>query len=134
MPAAYRTTLGSLAAEQVDAIVGKLATAEADRTHGTTQNDQIAAWRVGLAVLLELRSFLLERLPEAASWGLLLEYTVPRRYSRLDAVLLARDVVIVIEFKVGATTYQPGARWQVECYCRDLCDFHAESARRPVVP
>lgn len=65
---------------------------------------------------------------------LLLEYPIPRRGKRIDAVILVHDIILVLEFKCGARTYDREARTQVEDYCLDLRDFHAESRRRVLVP
>jgi hypothetical protein len=65
---------------------------------------------------------------------ILLEYPIPRRGKRIDAVLLASALVIVLEFKCGADCYAREGIAQVEDYCLDLRDFHKESLGRTVVP
>ncbi|HSB14223.1 MAG TPA: DUF2075 domain-containing protein [Bryobacteraceae bacterium] len=72
--------------------------------------------------------------PFAGDWHLLLEYPIPRRGKRIDAVLLAKDLILVIEFKCGARQYDRVAHVQVEDYCLDLRDFHRESRNRTLVP
>jgi hypothetical protein len=47
-------------------------------------------------------------------------------------VFLAPGVVIVVEFKNGATTYSRSDLWQAQDYALDLRDFHLESAGVPV--
>lgn len=63
-----------------------------------------------------------------------MEYEIPRRQRRIDAVLIADTIVLVIEFKVGATSFERAALWQVEDYALDLRDFHKESHGRVIVP
>lgn len=68
------------------------------------------------------------------TWGILLEYPIPRRGKRIDVVLLAAGVVFVIEFKDGESKYLKDFISQVEDYCLDLRDFHFESKDRVIVP
>jgi hypothetical protein len=65
---------------------------------------------------------------------LLLEFTVPRMGRRIDVVLLIGPVVFVIEFKLGATTFDRSAIEQVWDYALDLKNFHAGSHDVPIVP
>ena len=60
-------------------------------------------------------------------WALVLEYPIPRRGKRIDAVLLAGRLVIVLEFKCGVRHYSREAIDQLEDYCLDLRDFHRET-------
>lgn len=91
--------------------------------------EQLAAWREQIAIL---RSALGSG--GSGKWHLLLEYPIPRRGKRIDAVILAGDLIIVIEFKCGPRSYDRDARLQVEDYCLDLRDFHGESGQRILVP
>jgi hypothetical protein len=68
------------------------------------------------------------------AWQILLEYPIPRRGKRIDAVLLAAALVIVLEFKCGADCYAREGIAQIEDYCLDLRDFHKESLGRTIVP
>src|SRR5206468_3780915 len=55
-----------------------------------------------------------------------------RRMKRIDAVLIARDVILVFEFKraiADGTAY-----WQVWDYALDLVDFHKPSRDQTVIP
>jgi hypothetical protein len=47
---------------------------------------------------------------------------------------LADRPVLVLEFKVGANTFLPADRAQVEDYALDLFDFHAGSRQHVLVP
>jgi hypothetical protein len=49
-------------------------------------------------------------------------------------VLLAEDVIFVVEFKVGAVKFDSASKWQVEDYALDLRDFHVASEGRTIVP
>lgn len=63
-----------------------------------------------------------------------LEYTIPRMGKRVDAVLLYRGLIYVLEFKVGATEHPKSAIGQVLDYCLDLKNFHEQSHQRDIVP
>lgn len=65
---------------------------------------------------------------------LLLEYVIPRRGRRADAILLTQDLIFVIEFKIGASTFSAADVAQVEDYALDLRDFHLASRDRTIVP
>ena len=96
---------------------------------GSHENTQIEAWRAEIELL---RSQL--RRPEFQNWYIILEYEIPRRSRRPDAILLSGSTIYVIEFKIGATVYDSASRWQAECYARDLRDFHKGSDGRRIVP
>ena len=73
--------------------------------------------------------FLRERL-RGLSGSLFFEFSVPRMGRRIDVVLLTSGVVIVIEFKVGAATFDGSALDQVWDYALDLknrCSCGCES-------
>ncbi|MDQ6799354.1 MAG: DUF2075 domain-containing protein [Acidobacteriota bacterium] len=53
---------------------------------------------------------------------------------RVDVVLLIGPVVLVVEFKVGATDFDRSAIEQVWDYALDLKNFHEASHDRPIVP
>ena len=64
----------------------------------------------------------------------LLEFSIPRMGKRVDAVLLVGPIVFVLEFKVGATTFDRSSIDQVWDYGLDLKNFHAASHDLPIVP
>ncbi len=128
MPAFYRAAACEFLAHEEDLIVG--------RQSGVTSAaltelsaEQLAAWREQVSIL---RSALAGS--SSGNWHLLLEYPIPRRGKRIDAVILAGSLILVIEFKCGARKHDREARVQVEDYCLDLRDFHAESRKRTLVP
>ncbi|MGD0000982.1 MAG: DUF2075 domain-containing protein [Bryobacteraceae bacterium] len=128
MPALYHAPVSEFLAQEEDFIVGRL-TAVAGRAFTELVAEQLDAWRQQIAVLrMALRPH------PASSWHLLLEYPIPRRGKRIDTVILAEDLIIVVEFKCGSRKYDREARLQVEDYCLDLRDFHHESRGRIVVP
>lgn len=88
---------------------------------------QIEAWRYQIAHLKGALRIVDEG-------HILLEYTIPRMGKRIDAVLLFSGVVVVLEFKVGSSSFDRHANDQVTDYALDLKYFHAESHQRAIVP
>lgn len=96
--------------------------------------DQHAAWLEQAEVLARsLRAVVAEN-PAATTWSILLEYQIPGRPKRLDAVLLDGYGIIAVEFKVGADEFHSGDKWQLREYCWNLRDFHRESEGVPIAP
>lgn len=62
------------------------------------------------------------------------EFNVPRVGKRIDTVLIVRDLVIIIEFKVGADKFPAYAVEQVWDYALDLKNFHSESHDKTIIP
>lgn len=65
---------------------------------------------------------------------ILFEYTIPRIGKRIDNVLLINNIVFLLEFKVGETTYNRNEIDQVLDYALDLKNFHKESHNKLIVP
>jgi len=112
-------------------IVGVLSTKS---QHNELQRRQIKAWEREISVLKSASAEILQRDPAALQWSVLLEYPIPRRRKRLDAVLLARDIIYCIEFKTEDRVHSSQAKRQVEDYALDLRDFHELSRDRTIVP
>uniref|UniRef100_UPI003F495F92 hypothetical protein n=1 Tax=Cupriavidus yeoncheonensis TaxID=1462994 RepID=UPI003F495F92 len=103
---------------------------ESDSVSGFTQVShlQIQAWKGQLAILRDAARSLISTSPIRADAALVLEYRIPRREKRIDAVILFRDTVVVVEFKVGASTILPEDKVQVLDYTLDLAYYHSESS------
>ena len=108
-------------------ILGALATRLVE-THPINRDTQIVAWRTQIEVLRTATA----SLPPNSL--LLLEYPLLRLARRIDAILLTRSAILVLEFKVGERTISEADRRQVEDYALDLQDFHAGSHNNPIVP
>ena len=63
-----------------------------------------------------------------------LEFYIPRMGKRADALLIAGNIVFVIEFKVGSETHASSSLLQVEDYALDLRNFHEGSHKVPIIP
>ncbi len=85
---------------------------------------QISAWEDSLDVLQKTAAEVQSKRPDAAHWGLILEYRLQRRERRIDAVLVSPSVAFPMEFKTGDGTADSAARWQLAQYAMDLRDYH----------
>ena len=62
------------------------------------------------------------------------EYSIPRLGKRADVILLIKNVVIVLEYKVGDKSYERPDLEQVWDYALDLKYFHQKSHELWIVP
>lgn len=127
-------TLGDFRQADDAQVLGALTASVASTGIQTTRTTQIDSWKQQIQILRRTAIELIDAYPASASWHLILEYELPRRQKRPDAVLLAGDVILVVEFKIGASTFDASSRWQTEDYCLNLRDFHAESLGHSIVP
>lgn len=65
---------------------------------------------------------------------LFFEYDIPRMGRRIDAVIILANAILVVEFKVGDTTYHRYAIDQVWDYALDLKNFHQPSHTPLIAP
>jgi hypothetical protein len=119
----YNATVSSFLNDDPERILGVL-TAE---HHHSLEEPQRWAWLQQIMILKDA----LGSQPEGR---IFLEFYIPRMGKRADAVLIAENVVFVIEFKVGASNHASSALDQVEDYALDLKNFHQGSHTVPIVP
>ncbi len=115
-----------------DEIIGKLnkaGTAFASQWTITT-----TSWDSSIQILRKSCLELIEINPIFKNWHILLEYEIPRLLSRIDAVIIADDLIFVIEFKYDRRKYEVADIRQVEDYANDLLDFHLESKNKFIIP
>ncbi len=92
------------------------------------------AWDSSIQLLKKSFLELIEKDNNVSNWYLLLEYEIPRLQSRIDAVIVAEDLILVIEFKHDRKKYELADIRQVEDYAFDLHDFHKESRGKTIIP
>jgi len=128
VPALYDAPVSNFLTAEDDLIIGRLANVTR-QGFSELSAEQIEAWRDQLPVLRQALSRSC-----AKTWHLILEFPIPRRGKRIDAVVLSKNMALVLEFKCGAKHYERGAIAQVEDYCLDLRDFHKASRHLILVP
>ena len=134
MTAGFITSLSEFVSTEADQVIGQLTQSLTRQGFDQLRLKQVPAWEQQFSILQTACRGLLLRDVDAGDWHILLEYAIPRRQKRPDVVVLARDLVFVIEFKVGSQQHDSASKWQAESYARDLHDFHAESAGRVIIP
>lgn len=131
MPAFFSSTLRNLLTASISEVLGILADGNS-RARFPITPEQIEAWKFQLPPLQRAASELIRKVSGSGLWTVLLEYPIPRIGKRIDCVLLARDVIAVLEFKTGISPASGIA--QAEDYAAMLRDFHEPSHGRVVAP
>lgn len=122
---AYSGSLSEFLEAKAETVLGVLAAASEFADEPT----QKAAWLTQIEILKDL---LLDYVAEGGA--IYFEYEIPRLGRRIDNVLILGHVVYVIEFKVGAKSFDRSAVDQVWDYALDLKHFHESSHAVPIVP
>ena len=123
MAAYYASNLTDFRTTTSNEIVGVLAAANVQKL--LTQ--QTRAWQVQI-------EYLQDQIPPELDGNIFFEFVIPRMGKRADCIILTEQCVLVIEFKVNATTFDSAALDQVHDYALDLKNFHAGSHNVPIIP
>lgn len=92
-----------------------------------TTIQQSNTWESEVHILKDqMRSF--------ADGRIIFEYTIPRMGKRVDTVVLYKNIVFLLEFKVGDKEYRQSTYDQVYDYALDLRNFQKESHDKLIVP
>ena len=132
MASFYRATVGEFLAQTPEYVLARLATAYANRGYTSQYSDQTLTWERDLVSLRKVLEVCAASTEQALSWGLLFEFSIPRKELRIDAILLVRDVVVILEAKTGDGAF--AAKRQIEEYALLLHYFHKGSNGRRIVP
>jgi hypothetical protein len=119
----YQATRQQFLLDSSDAIIGSLTA----NSFFPVDLKQRNAW---LAVIANLKAAI-SNLRDAYVF---LEFTIPRMGRRVDAVLLSRGCVFVLEYKVGSEHFYPADVDQVVGYALDVKNFHEPSHSLPILP
>lgn len=92
------------------------------------------SWGSSIEILKQAFSKILITYPHSGKWSILFEYEIPRLQNRIDTVILADDLIFVMEFKYERKKYDSADIRQVEDYALDLYDFHLESRNKTIIP
>lgn len=120
----YSETIGGFLDQSDDVVMGRLALA----SPFADDPNQKAAWKEQFRILRAALA------PYRADGKLYLEFDVPRMGMRIDAVAVIRNVVFVLEFKVGETHFATHDIDQACDYALDLKNFHETSHAATVAP
>jgi len=115
-----------------DQIVGAISQ-EYSNFHLDQKQQQTKTWADSVRIFKEFYKSSRQHF-DLANWGILYEYNIPRRAKRIDAVLLSKNLIFVIEIKNRQSRYNSQDIAQLEDYCLDLRDFHYQSRNRTIIP
>ena len=62
------------------------------------------------------------------------EFIIPRMGKRVDVLLIIKNIIFIVEFKVGSESYDGAAITQATDYALDLKNFHEGSHDKIIVP
>lgn len=119
----FSSPVDQLSRTSADQIIGAMAR----QLPFPLEASQREAWRFEINLLASLA----DQLKGATAF---FEFVIPRMGRRADVVLVAGDVVFVLEFKVGSAHFDRHAIDQVYGYGLDLKHFHETSHDLPIVP
>lgn len=134
MTAHVSVRLADLLRTTDEQIIDQLLRSDAGSGFTQVSHNQLAAWRTELDVL---RSAVRELSVHEARWHdvhLILEYRIPRREKRIDAILLLSRTIILLEFKVGAKRESLKNTEQLLDYALDIGYYHAASRGMRLAP
>lgn len=118
----YQETIDVFLSEDVNSIFGQLA-----KNHQHDLEDQQKnAW-------LKQIEFLKYWLKDIQG-KIYFEFSIPRMGKRVDNIIISKNFIFVIEFKVGDLHYTKEAQLQTIDYCLDLLNFHEGSHDKEIIP
>ena len=132
MASFYQSTVGDFLSLTDEQILARLSVAYANRGFTSQYSDQTLTWERDLRSLRSVLMHSVARSHGARNWGILLEFSIPRKEMRIDVVLLIGETVVLLEAKTGAAFTQ--AKRQIEEYALLLHYFHKASAEMRIVP
>ena len=128
----YRASVEEFLEQNEEQVLARLGVAYASRGYTSQYSDQTLTWERDIRSLRCSLEQCVSRSGSARSWGLLLEFSIPRKEMRIDVILLIGDVIVVLEAKTGDAALQ--AKRQIEEYALLLHYFHKASADHRIVP
>lgn len=128
----YRASVEEFLAQNEQHVLSRLEIGYANRGYTCQYSDQTLAWERDIRSLRDSLTQCVKMSDSARLWGLLLEFSIPRKEMRIDAVLLIRDAIVVLEAKTGHSASQ--AKRQIEEYALHLHYFHKASGVQRIVP
>ncbi len=132
MASFYRSRVAEFLSNSDGEVLARLSMEYAKRGFTRQYTDQTLTWERDIRSLRECLHKCQQNDETAGSWGLLLEFSIPRKEVRIDTVLLIQNEIVILEAKSGADFFQ--ARRQIEEYALLLHYFHKASDQRRIVP
>src|SRR5271170_6739877 len=102
----YRASVEEFLGENEEHVLARLGVAYANRGYTSQYSDQTLTWDRDIRSLRRSLEQCVVRSGSAKSWGVLLEFSIPRKEMRIDVILLIRDVIVLLEAKTGNAASQ----------------------------
>lgn len=118
----YSDTIKNFILSNPTTIIGKIVSS-------SRFSDELAQKDAWLEEIKILQSILVEY-----NGHVYFEYSIPRMGKRIDVVLLIKQIIFVLEFKIGEKEFPSYAIDQVWDYALDLKNFHETSHDKYIVP
>lgn len=119
----YNSSITNFLQESIDSIFGKLS-----QKHSHSLEDlQKIAWKKQIEILKQVAKSL-------DSGSIYFEFSIPRMGKRVDNIIIIKDLILLLEFKIGCFEYSKHAQNQTIDYCLDLINFHEGSHNKKVIP
>jgi DUF2075 family protein len=118
----YQSSITTFQQQSTEEIIGYITTCN----HFDSTRNQNKAWEQQITILKKsLTNY---------TGTIFFEFSIPRMGKRVDAVVIIKNVVFVIEFKVGETKFNKHDIDQVWDYALDLKNFHEPSHHLVLAP
>jgi len=132
MASFFHATVAEFLAQTNEHVFAQLTLGYANRGFTTQFTDQTLTWGRDVHSLRATLERCTAASSAAHSWGLVLEFSIPKKELRIDVVLLIGDTIVILEAKTGVAGTQ--ARQQIEEYALLLHYFHKASNDHRIVP
>ena len=132
MASFYQATVAEFLAQTDEVVLARLTMGYANRGYTSLYADQTLTWERDLSSLRATLGQCVRVSARAGAWGLILEFSIPKKELRIDVVLLIGGTIVFLEAKTGVAAAQ--ANRQIEEYALLLHYFHKASNERRIVP
>ncbi len=119
----FQSSINEFLTKSNDEILGELTKFQ----EGSVEITQRDAWQDQIDLLKDI-------LPNLKEGYILFEFKIPRIGKRVDNILIIKNIIFVIEFKVGSENYLNQDKVQAIDYALDLKNFHGGSHDANIVP
>ncbi|NLI10850.1 MAG: DUF2075 domain-containing protein [Elusimicrobia bacterium] len=121
----YSSSINDFCLTDVDSIIGFL-TEGSIKSGFPVVEGQYRAWEAQIEIL--------KKNLKRENGKIYFEYSIPRMGRRVDSLLIIKNAIFLIEFKLGNIEFSPNNIEQVLGYALDLSNFHETSHNKCIVP
>jgi hypothetical protein len=101
MASFHLATVEEFLAQSDEYVLARLETAYARRGYTSQYSDQTLTWERDLGSLRTTLKECVAASTVAGAWGLILEFSIPKKELRIDIVLLVSGTIVIVEGKTG---------------------------------